>query len=86
MAVKLRLKRFGRRHLAVYRLGAMESRSPRQGTVLEDLGTYEPGHKDPLGQVRFNKERIEHWLKMGATPSETVGALLKKHGIGRGKA
>jgi small subunit ribosomal protein S16 len=81
MAVKLRLKRFGRRHLAVFRLNAMDSRAPRDGRVLEELGHYDPTNKDPGMQVRLNEERIRHWLGVGAVPTATVRDLLKKNGI-----
>lgn len=81
MAVKLRLKRIGRRHRAIFRLAAMESRNARDGRVLEELGLYDPAHKDQTEQVKFNQERIQHWLTLGATPSETVASLLKRQGI-----
>ncbi len=81
MAVKLRLKRLGRRHVPVYRLSAMESRCPRDGRVLEELGTYAPGNKDASQQVKINAERVKYWLSVGAVPTETVAQLLKKHGI-----
>jgi small subunit ribosomal protein S16 len=83
MAVKIRLKRMGRSHLAYYRLGAMDIRSPRDGRMLEELGTYDPSNKDVARQVTLNKDRIEFWLKNGATPTATVGHLLAKNGIGK---
>lgn len=81
MAVKLRLKRVGRRHLSVFRLAAMDSRSPRDGRVLEELGSYAPANKNAGEQVKLNEDRIRHWLSVGAVPSETVAQLLKKQGI-----
>lgn len=81
MAVKLRLKRLGRRHRSFYRLAAMEARSPRGGRVLEELGTYDPQHKEAGEQVKLNEERIKHWLRLGAAPTETVVSLLRRHGI-----
>jgi len=81
MAVRLRLKRLGRRHRSFFRLGAMDSRCPRDGRVLEELGTYDPMHKDPDQQLNLNEERIKHWLELGARPTETVASLLKKQGI-----
>ena len=81
MAVRLRLKRLGRRHRSFYRLSAMESRCPRDGRVLEELGTYDPQSKDAEQQLKLNRERIQHWLKLGALPTETVARLLRKHGI-----
>ena len=81
MAVRLRLKRLGRRHCSFYRLAAMESRRPRDGRILEELGTYDPEHKDVNEQVKLNAERIRHWLQLGALPTETVASLLQKQGI-----
>jgi small subunit ribosomal protein S16 len=71
----------GRRHRSVFRLAAMDARRPRDGRVLEELGTYDPTHKDASAQVRLDEERIKHWLGVGAVPTETVASLLKKHGI-----
>lgn len=81
MAVRLRLKRIGRRHRSVFRLAAMESRCPRDGRVLEELGQYDPTNKEPDQQLKLKEERIKHWLSVGALPTETVASLLKKHGI-----
>jgi len=82
VAVRLRLKRFGRRHRSFYRLNAVDSRTPRDGRVIEELGWYDPQAKDADQQVKLDRERIEHWLSVGAQPSETVRDLLKTHGIG----
>lgn len=81
MAVRLRLKRFGRTHRSVYRLSAMDSRRPRDGRVLEELGFYDPQHKDASQQLRLNVERIRYWLSVGAIPSDTVRNLLDRQGI-----
>ncbi len=81
MAVKLRFKRIGRTHRSVFRLSAMDSRSPRDGRVLEYLGVYDPANKDASKQVLLDADRIKDWLARGATPSPTVGQLLKKAGI-----
>lgn len=85
MAVRLRLKRFGRTHHAVYRLGAFDSRTPRDGRVLEELGTYAPCNKNKDEQLQLEADRIEEWLDKGALPTETVRSLLRKQGIGKGK-
>ena len=79
--VKLRLKRFGRRHRSFYRVNAIDSRSPRDGRVIEELGWYDPEAKLPENQVKLDRERVEHWLKLGAQPSETVLQLLQRQGI-----
>lgn len=84
MAVKLRLQRLGRTHKSFFRLSAMDSRKPRDGRVIEELGWYDPHIKNEDEQTELNRERIEYWLSVGAQPSETVGNLLKKNGIGQG--
>ena len=81
MAVRLRLKRFGRKHHPTYRLNAIDRRKAASGKVLEELGSYDPMNIDPEKQVSFNRERIEYWLGVGATPSETVQNLLAKNGF-----
>lgn len=62
----------------------MDSRKPRDGRVIEELGWYDPHQKNEDEQTELNRERIEYWLSVGAQPSETVGNLLKKNGIGQG--
>lgn len=81
MAVKLRLKRMGRSHRAFYRLNAIESRAPRDGRVIEELGFYDPLQKDKGKQFVANLDRCKYWLDTGAIPSETVSSLLKKSGV-----
>lgn len=81
MAVKLRLKRLGRSNRPFYRLNAIDSRSPRDGRVIEELGFYNPVDKDKEKQFSANIERCVHWLNNGAVPSETVSSLLKKKGV-----
>ncbi len=81
MALTLRLVRLGRRNRAFFRLRASDSRNATTGRFIEELGTVDPIEKNPEKQVVLKKERIEYWLQKGAKTSETVGALLKKHGI-----
>jgi small subunit ribosomal protein S16 len=81
--VKLRLKRFGRTHRSVYRLGAMDERAPRDGRTLEELGIYDPANRNPAEQIKLNSERIQYWLSQGAIPTDTVRQLLAKSGITR---
>jgi small subunit ribosomal protein S16 len=81
MAVKLRLKRLGRTNAAFYRLSAIDSRSPRDGRVIEELGHYDPRNKDQSKQFVAKLDRCKHWLDVGATPSETVSGLLRKSGL-----
>jgi small subunit ribosomal protein S16 len=80
MAVKLRLKRMGRSNAAFYRLNAIDSRSPRDGRVIEELGYYDPRNKDQAKQFVAKLDRCKHWLDVGAVPSGTVSSLLKKSG------
>ena len=84
MAVKLRLKRMGRRHRSFFRLNAMDGRMPRDGKVLEELGWYDPAEADTDKQAELKLDRIQYWLSVGAQPSDTVTDLLKRHGIATG--
>lgn len=81
MAVKIRLKRMGRRHRACFRLAATDSRAPRDGAVIEELGVYDPANKSPERQVQLRTERLAYWLKVGAVPSDTVRRLLLRAGL-----
>ena len=81
MAVKLRLKRLGRKNAPFYRLNAIDSRSPRDGRVIEELGYYDPKIKDKAKRFVANIDRCKHWLDTGAVPSETVSTLLKRSGV-----
>jgi small subunit ribosomal protein S16 len=81
MAVKLRLKRMGRSHAAFFRLNAIDSRSPRVGRVIEELGHYDPRNKDKEKQFVAKLDRCRYWLDVGAVPSGTVSSLLKKSGV-----
>jgi small subunit ribosomal protein S16 len=81
MSVKLRLKRLGRKNHAFYRLNAIDSRSPRDGRVIEELGFYDPTNKDATKQFVAKLDRCRYWLDTGAIPSETVSSLLKKNGV-----
>src|SRR6478609_6532323 len=81
MSVKLRLKRMGRSNASFFRLNAIDSRSPRDGRVIEELGFYDPRHKDQAKQFVAKLDRCKYWLDHGAVPSETVSSLLKKNGL-----
>jgi len=76
MSVKIRLSRHGAKKRPFYRIVVSDSRSPRDGRFIEQVGTYDP--KSASGGVKINMERIESWLKRGARPSQTVSELLKK--------
>lgn len=82
MSVKIRMKRMGRSGRPFYRLHAVDSRTRRDGRAIEELGFYDPLAKDKDKAIQLKKERIEYWLGVGAQPSETVGQILRKSGIG----
>lgn len=79
MAVRLRLTRMGRKKRPFYRIVAVDSRAPRDGKYLENLGYYDP-KKEPF-EVKLNEERILYWLSVGAQPTDTVRSLLRREGI-----
>jgi len=81
MSVKLRMTRMGRRHRPFFRINAVESRTPRDGRVLEKLGHYDPIEKDQAKQLVLNRERTEYWLEKGAIPSDAVSEILLRQGI-----
>lgn len=81
MAVKLRLKRLGRSNRAFFRLNAIDSRTARDGRVIEELGHYDPREKETAKQFVADLDRCRYWLDHGAVPSETVSSLLKKSGV-----
>jgi small subunit ribosomal protein S16 len=81
MSVKLRLKRMGRSHKAFFRLNAIDSRAPRDGRVIEELGHYDPMVKDKSKRFVAKIDRCQYWLDHGAVPSETVSSLLKRSGV-----
>lgn len=76
MAVTLRLMRAGGKKSPFYRVVAADRRSPRDGRLIEQIGVYDPLHNPP--EVRIDSARLEHWLKCGAVPSETVGQLINR--------
>ena len=79
MAVKIRLKRMGAKKAPFYRIVVADSRSPRDGRFIEEIGYYNP-LTDPA-DVKLDGEAVKKWLKNGAQPTDTVRALLKKNGI-----
>lgn len=80
MAVRIRLKKMGRTHRPFYRVVAMDQRSPRDGRVIEELGTYDPMCPETDARVTLKGERIDYWLGVGAQASDKVGVLIKKYG------
>jgi len=76
MAVRLRLARMGRKKNPFYRIVAADQRAPRDGRFIERLGYYDP-MKDPV-DLKVDLERVDYWMGVGASPSETVASLIKK--------
>ncbi len=79
MAVKIRLRRMGYKKHPFYRVIVADSRSPRDGRFIEELGTYDP-NKEPA-EINIDAEAAKKWLTNGAQPTETVAKLLKTAGI-----
>ena len=76
MAVSIRLQRFGAKKRPYYRIVATDSRNKRDGSFLEQVGTYDP-MQNP-GTVTFKSDRLEHWLSVGARPSDTAASLIRR--------
>jgi len=79
MSVKIRLKRMGAKKAPFYRVVVTDSRSPRDGKFIEELGYYNP-ITEPA-EIKIDAEKAKKWLGTGAQPSDTVRSLLKKSGI-----
>ena len=78
MAVRIRMKRLGRRHRPFYRICVMDSRKPRDGKAIEEVGIYDPMVADKSKRVTLDLERIDYWISVGAQPSDNVATLIKK--------
>ncbi|GEL75902.1 30S ribosomal protein S16 [Tenuibacillus multivorans] len=79
MAVKIRMKRMGSKRKPFYRLVVADSRSPRNGRIIEQIGTYNPLSETP--EVSIDEDKALDWLTKGAKPSDTVRNLFSKEGI-----
>ena len=79
MAVRIRLRRTGRKNAPTFRIVVAESTSPRDGRFIENIGQYFPRQGDKA--VQLNTERANYWLNVGALPSDTVRSLLRKAGL-----
>ena len=79
MAVKIRLKRMGAKKAPFYRIVVADSRSPRDGRTIEEIGYYNP-NVNPA-EIKVDVEAAQKWLATGAQPSDTVRSLLKKAGV-----
>jgi small subunit ribosomal protein S16 len=73
------MKRMGRKNRPYYRIVAIDSRQPRDGRVLEELGTYDPSIHETDNRVTLKPARVKHWISVGAKPSEHVQVLLTKY-------
>ncbi|GAB1432307.1 30S ribosomal protein S16 [Spirochaetota bacterium] len=80
MSVKIRLKKFGAKKRPYYRIVVLDSRQPRDGKTIDELGFYHPIEKEG-SQLRLNEEKARDWLSKGAVPSDTVRKLLNKQNI-----
>jgi len=76
--VKIRLRRIGAKKSPFYRIVVADSRAPRDGRFIEEIGTYNP-LTEPA-EIRIDSERAQYWVKSGAQPTDTVKSLLKKAG------
>ena len=79
MAVKIRLRRMGAKKAPFYRVVVADSRFPRDGRFIEEIGYYNP-IATPV-EIKIDAEKAQTWIKNGAQPTDTVKALLKKNGI-----
>jgi small subunit ribosomal protein S16 len=74
------MKKMGRSHQSFFRICAVDKRAPRDGRVLEELGTYDPRVHETDARAILNAERVDYWLGVGAQPSDNVAVLIKKYG------
>ena len=77
--VKIRLRRMGAKKAPFYRIVVADSRYPRDGRFIEEIGTYNPMTAE--AEVKINAERAQQWIKNGAQPTDTVRGILKKAGV-----
>jgi small subunit ribosomal protein S16 len=80
VSVRIRMKMMGRKHRPFFRICAMDIRRPRNGRVLEELGTYDPMVPETDARAMLKSERINYWISKGAQPSDKVSVLIKKYG------
>jgi small subunit ribosomal protein S16 len=73
------MKKMGRKHRHYFRIVAIDGHQPRDGRVLEELGSYDPMIKDTDNRVKLRPTRIKYWMSVGAKPSENVEVLMKKY-------
>jgi small subunit ribosomal protein S16 len=73
------MKRLGRKHRPYFRIVAIDSRQPRDGRIIEELGSYDPMIKNTDERVKLDADRCKYWMSVGAKPSERVEVLFKKY-------
>src|SRR5437867_12918441 len=73
------MKQLGRKHRPYFRIVAIDRKQPRDGRIIEELGSYDPMVKETDERVRLKPDRIKYWISVGAQPSEKVTVLLKKY-------
>lgn len=78
MAVRIRMKRLGRKHRPFYRICIMDAQKPRNGRSIEEIGHYDPMVREKSDRVTIDMERVDYWLSVGAQPTEKVNALIRK--------
>ena len=78
MAVKMRLRRMGAKKAPFYRVVVADSRFPRDGRFIEEIGYYDPTKEPPV--IKIDADKVQQWISNGAQPTDTVKALLKKSG------
>lgn len=81
MATRIRLRRVGRKGIPLYRIVVADRESPRDGRFVATIGTYNPKAEKETDKVQVDAEQAKAWLAKGATPSDTVRALLTKAGV-----
>ena len=79
--VKIRLRRMGAKKAPYYRIIVADSRSPRDGRCIEEIGTYDPKNEANAITIDVDAEKAQQWIKNGAQPTDTVKALLKKANV-----
>lgn len=78
MAVRIRMKKIGRKHRPFYRICVMDARVHREGKAIEEIGSYDTSIHDKSKRVTINLERVDYWLSVGASMSDKVATLVKK--------
>jgi len=79
VAVRIRMKRLGRKHRPYFRIVAIDARQPRDGRIIEELGSYDPMVRNTDDRVRLRPDRVRYWMSVGAQPSEKVAVLIRKY-------